>query len=251
MKIHQKIKLEPRSVLLGTKKELARKLINRQPFSWRSNYLSFSIGLIILCLIWTFVIRFAFVSGQSMQPSLKNGQIIVLRPYLAWLKNSFQAGDLVVFKAPKGLPKKRYIKRLIALPGDTLAIRADGLYLNDKKQPQNFASRPDTFPNLIIVQGKVVAFEGFPIADLPEYLKPAASMLLPLSNKLLEKSFSVPLELVGSLKLAPDSYFVLGDNLTFNASEDSRFFGPISRNDLLAKASPLDGLGTDVPRNFY
>ncbi|MCA9839579.1 MAG: signal peptidase I [Trueperaceae bacterium] len=194
---------------------------------------------ILLWFSWTFVIRIAFVSGNSMKPSLRPGQVLLLKVFPIWLKTPFQARDIVVLRSPQGLSQKRYVKRLLALPGDTLSIRQDGIYLNSVKQDRTLADRPDTFPDLVIAKGEVIALEGYPVSDLPAYLKSTLTMLLPLEEAIMEESLSQMIETVGTLKLTANHYFVLGDNPDYNASEDSRLFGPISRNDLLAMVTPL------------
>ncbi len=246
------IKLEPTSLNLSPQRKRSvpllqtEYLIKQRPrlhakLSWLTGSLVLGLSMIILfSFVWTFGIRLAFVSGESMMPTLKQGQLLILQPYRLWLGKTLKVGDIVVFDAPKGLPKKHYVKRLIAEPGDTVSIGQEGLYLNGKKQPTAFAGRPDTFPDLVLFQGQVIALEGYALADLPDYLKPLLAMLQPLPQDILNKSFTSPLEKVGSLKLAKDWYFILGDNLNYNASEDSRYFGPISRKNLLARVQPLN-----------
>lgn len=69
------------------------------------------------------------VDGNSMEPSLHDGDLVVVSR-LAYLFGQPSRGDIIVFHFPFD-PQKRYIKRLIGLPGDRIVVRAGQLYVND------------------------------------------------------------------------------------------------------------------------
>ena len=79
---------------------------------------------------------------------------------------------------------------MIAIPGDSLSIRADVVYLNSQKLTEPYvaqhSSRPENFPELIVSKGEVVAFEGFALAELPDYLKATLVMLERLPQDILD-----------------------------------------------------------------
>lgn len=69
------------------------------------------------------------VIGASMEPCLYNGQYIFLNR-LIYRVSSPKVGDVVVF-LPNGNDKSHfYIKRVVAVPGDTVLIRDGILYVN-------------------------------------------------------------------------------------------------------------------------
>lgn len=70
--------------------------------------------------------------GVSMEPELQNGQSILINRY-AYLLVTPKAGDVVVF-LPKGNKNSHYyIKRVVAVPGDTVQIIDGRLYVNGEQ----------------------------------------------------------------------------------------------------------------------
>lgn len=103
---------------------------------------------IALTLIIFLVIRFAIqsyrVSGVSMQPGLQNDEYVVVNK-MAYLFHAPERGDVIVFHYPLDTTKD-FIKRVIALPGDTITydsttVRVDGTLLKEPYISQ--AANPD------------------------------------------------------------------------------------------------------------
>src|SRR3989304_1277276 len=63
------------------------------------------------------------VEGSSMEPSLHDGELVVVNR-LAYRWNGLQRGDIVVFHFPLS-PDRGFIKRVIGLPGERVVI-SDG-----------------------------------------------------------------------------------------------------------------------------
>lgn len=90
----------------------------RKLYEWISAVVS---ALIIILLIFTFLIRIVGVSGSSMEPTLKDGNVLAITT----LKFNIKRGDIVVVKPTK--QDEPLIKRVIAVAGDTVDINfADG-----------------------------------------------------------------------------------------------------------------------------
>jgi signal peptidase I len=83
----------------------------------------------ILFIVVNLVTARIRVEGISMEPSLHNGEFVVVnRLAYRWLEP--KRGDVVVFYFPLD-PSRRFIKRIIGLPGDKVAIRDGQVFVND------------------------------------------------------------------------------------------------------------------------
>ncbi|MBO5196533.1 MAG: signal peptidase I [Clostridia bacterium] len=79
----------------------------------------------IAVLIATLVLPVLQISGTSMEPTLNNGEIVVL-----FKTTKLERGDLCGFS----YSNKILIKRVIGLPGDYIAIDEEGnVFVNNKK----------------------------------------------------------------------------------------------------------------------
>lgn len=80
--------------------------------------------IIAVSLIRTFIITPVRVDGLSMYPTLKNGEVLLLKKY----DKSFDRFDIVVVK----YGSTRIVKRIIGLPGDNIKFINNQLYVNGK-----------------------------------------------------------------------------------------------------------------------
>ncbi|NIS81313.1 MAG: signal peptidase I [Anaerolineales bacterium] len=83
----------------------------------------------LLFLVVNLVTARIRVEGISMEPSLHNGQFVVVNR-LAYRWQEPKRGDIVVFYFPLN-PSRRFIKRVIGLPGDVVTVRAGQVFIND------------------------------------------------------------------------------------------------------------------------
>jgi signal peptidase I len=68
------------------------------------------------------------VEGSSMEPSLHDSEFVVVNR-LAYRWNQPTRGDIIVFNFPLD-PQRRFIKRVIGLPGDTVSAHSNHIYVN-------------------------------------------------------------------------------------------------------------------------
>ena len=92
--------------------------------------------ILVVVLIRSFIVTPIKVNGDSMVPTLKDGEILLLKKY----DRTFERFDIIVFT----YNQSRLIKRVIGLPGDYVEYRDDNLYINGKKIKENFVKNSKT-----------------------------------------------------------------------------------------------------------
>lgn len=108
----------------------------RKPSEFQKFFKQLLLLLVFLCaltvLLSHFVITKNRVSGPSMEPTLlQDDRLFSLQ------HTRVRRGDIVLVRAPDR-PGTMYIKRVVGMPGDTLASVDDVLYVNGKKQTQPY-----------------------------------------------------------------------------------------------------------------
>jgi len=116
-----------------------------------------SVAVLFCFFLITFVAQAFRVQGPSMMPLLEDGERIVVNKLVYHMGGEIHRGDVVVFWYPHD-PSVSYIKRVAALPGDTVEVRDGDLYVNDKKvdEPyvrQEFKDRQSSLPPTAIKKG--------------------------------------------------------------------------------------------------
>ena len=79
------------------------------------------ISLAIIIPIRYYLVQPFFVRGASMEPNFDNGEYLIIDE-LSYRFKEPGRGQVIVFKFPKDT-SQYYIKRIIALPGETIEIR--------------------------------------------------------------------------------------------------------------------------------
>jgi signal peptidase I len=90
---------------------------------------------VLLILVTTFVISPTQVVGDSMSPTIKNGQNVLIYK----INKNYQRGDVITFKSPKN-DVIEYISRIIALEGDKLVFKENKVCLNGKLLQESYTS---------------------------------------------------------------------------------------------------------------
>ena len=99
---------------------------------------SYIFGILIAIFLGVFITYFWGMStkviGDSMNPGLYNGQTIYIDRFQYMLSNP-KAGDVVVFLPNNNKNEHYYVKRVIAVPGDTVVIKNGVCYVNGEVSP--------------------------------------------------------------------------------------------------------------------
>ncbi len=198
-----------------------------------------AIALGIALLIKAFLIQAFYIPSASMEPTLDIGDRVLVNK-LSYRLGDPERGDIIVFRDPYpdpcdadgdsavcdesvlkrslnwvaevfGLPTgdtRDFIKRIVALPGETIAIQDGELYVCDDPgcRPLDSDGEP--------LDGRKVDF-------------PRTSDEGPVLDDDDQAAFEVP----------DDEYYVLGDNRA--NSSDSRTFRGIERDEIIGKAFVL------------
>ncbi|MEN3156547.1 signal peptidase I [Priestia aryabhattai] len=167
----------------------------KEIFSWIRSII---IACILAFVVREYVLAPIVVNGESMMPTLKNNEHIILNEMGKNKVDNIKRFDIIVFHATK---EKDYIKRVIGLPGDHIEYRNDKLYINGKKYEEPY---------------------------LDQYKKENA--IGPLTEDFKLEDYT------GSETVPEGQLFVMGDNRMY--SLDSRFprVGTISVDKIVGKA---------------
>lgn len=163
-----------------------------EAFEWIK---ALGIAVLIALLVRAFIFTNYVVEGESMMPTLQNGNRLIVNK-IDYDFSKPHRFDIVIFHATKTAD---YVKRVIGLPGDTIQYKNDVLYVNGKAVPE-------------------------------PYLKPYKSKLPP--GELLTPDFTLK-KLTKKTKVPAGKIWVMGDNR--QVSEDSRFFGFVNINKIVGK----------------
>lgn len=99
------------------------------------------IVILAVIVIRNFIVTPVMVSGSSMDPTLENNQILILKKY----DRSYERFDIVVIDFASNAFNERLIKRVIGLPGEEIKYVDNKLYVNGKELDDEFASITDDF----------------------------------------------------------------------------------------------------------
>ncbi|PGM59836.1 signal peptidase I [Bacillus sp. AFS053548] len=101
-------------------------MLRKEVFDWGKAII---IGIAIAFIVRTFLFSTYVVDGESMMPTLKDGNLLVINKF-GYEIGDINRFDVIVFHANK---KEDYVKRVIGLPGDSIEYKDDQLYVNNKK----------------------------------------------------------------------------------------------------------------------
>jgi len=97
------------------------------------------ISVIASFFIVTFLYQPVRVEGTSMQPELRDQDRLFIDKFFFKFEK-IDRGDIVVFHYPRD-PEKSYIKRVIALPGDSIYIDHGRVWVNNQPLDEPYVPR--------------------------------------------------------------------------------------------------------------
>ncbi|MFM0170531.1 signal peptidase I [Paraburkholderia sediminicola] len=212
----------------------------RQPW-WLEYSASFFPVILVVFVVRSFVVEPFKIPSGSMVPTLLVGDFILVNKFDYGIRlpitntkitegRPLQRGDVVVFRYPKD-ESVDYIKRVIGLPGDTVAYQDKQLTINGKPVPET--PLPDYLDD-----------------ERMGYAKQFEEDLDGRKNAILNNS-AVPPFIVGAedypyrdnctynargviCKVPPGNYFMMGDNR--DNSADSRYWGFAPDKNIVGRA---------------
>lgn len=115
-----------------------------------------AILIIGILLIIQYVGSVTKVVGSSMDPTLKDEEILILNK-LKYRMSNIERGDIISLKYAD---TKYLIKRVIGLPGDSLYIKDNNVYINNKKLEEEYLK------NDLVYDDFSLSDSGYPV--IPE-----------------------------------------------------------------------------------
>lgn len=197
---------------------------------WREWLKPFAILFFVVAPLKSAVVDWNWVPTGSMKPTIVEGDLVLVNKLAYDLKVPFttrhvaewgnpQRGDIAVCFSPKD--GTRLVKRVVGVPGDSIALRDEVLFVNG--QPQTYSLR-DAAPFRRDI------FEDDKAVVAVEHLGPIDHLVMALPGRRVPRSF-------GPVTVAPDHYFMMGDSR--DNSFDSRYFGTVPREQIVGRASTV------------
>jgi signal peptidase I len=104
--------------------------------SWVKVILS---ALLIAIVLRTFIFQMALVNQISMEPTLHEGQMLVISK-ISYFVGDPQRGQIIVLKDE--VENKLLIKRVIGLPGEVVQLKDGKVYINSKELQPDYTNFP-------------------------------------------------------------------------------------------------------------
>lgn len=97
---------------------------------------SILIAVALAFFIRYFIVELYMVEGPSMRPTLVNGERLVVNKFIYRFQQP-ERGEILVFKYPRD-QNRDFIKRVIAVPGDTVELKDGRVFVNGQLLNENY-----------------------------------------------------------------------------------------------------------------
>ncbi len=212
-----------------------------------------AIAVALALVIRSFVVQAFKIPSGSMIPTLLIGDHLLVNK-LVYRFRLPERGEVTVFKFPQDR-KTDFIKRVVALPGDDVELAEGKLIVNRAQVPDVHASYGPGHPTglerymkpfHVPRKGETVRLEGpniklYQLLVSNEMKESGASpdvevidVVAGPDGKIADGRLRVDGKVLETWKVGEDYLFMMGDNR--DNSFDSRFWGPVRREDIVGKA---------------
>ena len=113
------------------------------PLRFLSEFIQTALLALVLYFAVNLVTERIRVEGISMEPTLHDGQFVVVNR-LAYRWQDPKRGDVVVFYYPLD-PTRRFIKRVIGLPGDIVVVKYSQVSVNNVLVDEPYITDPPIY----------------------------------------------------------------------------------------------------------
>jgi len=197
---------------------------------WHEWIRPFALLFILIAPLKSAVMDWNWVPSGSMKPTILEGELVLVNKLAYDLKVPFTTrhlsawadparGDVAVFFSPQD--GTRLVKRVIGLPGETVEMRNDVLYLNGVVQQYTIRDTGPFQRDIFEDKHPIVAVEHLDACD---------HYVLVLPGRAALRTF-------GPYQVPAGHYFMMGDSR--DNSNDSRFYGPVAREQVVGRASAV------------
>ncbi len=218
-----------RTPITEQQKVMALRQLNKSGARWSVLWewaKSFQIAVILFFLIRAFFVEAFKIPSGSMEGTLLVGDFLLVNKLVYGAEVPFTGtrlpriespdrGDVIVFQYPDD-PSKSYVKRLVGLPGDTMAMDNGVLIRNGVRQREQYVSHTNPYDDASLDDFRWQRNHLVRTATAQPILHPSRNNW-------------------GPLVVPESSYFVLGDNR--DNSSDSRYWGFVA--DSLVRGRPI------------
>ena len=114
---------------------------------------SITSAVLVAFMIRYFIVELYVVDGPSMQPTLQDGERLVVNKFIYHWRDPLK-GEVIIFKYPRD-HSRDFIKRVIAVGGDTIEIKDGHVYVNDALINEDYiAEKTRTeYPKVTVPEG--------------------------------------------------------------------------------------------------